>query len=250
MRKQNEILRPGLITREIHSQRFISGLETALETTIKTGRETRFQVHKQLRGPRINYPDEIGIGTKTSSWPVGSHEEITMSVLERQEGIKIGSTKYPKVPNEFSRFFNPLQEPNYIFLDLHTHPSGRIFPSLTRISRRKYKSDIPCLNDLRYQCTRKHNIFVNPIMIIVGGKDEEEVPLLLMQENIQNPIHIRDFFPAKNYIDWYLQGKLKLKKTPGKCLHNLALATYDRTRKEVTFERPEEIEQFEYKSAA
>jgi hypothetical protein len=268
MSKQIKTVTSQRIREEINSIEFIAGLERVIEISLKTGREARFQVGKEIFGERIRYASKIQIGNKvqvgnneecekeakklfdvrTKSKPNSSETKVQAQFARFMLDNLIGTIPYPPINPELSAFYNPLEENGYVFMDLHTHPNGIAMPSLFEI-KGQLVGDIPYLNYIKRDYF-KEGIYVNPIMIIVGVTKKEELDLLLMQEKKEKPINGRnELIRAKNLAHFCLSRK-RTPEIDSNLYHNLTIATYDRSTKRIRFNRPKSLDQFTYECQA
>jgi len=65
-RRKFEVVNADMLHRELHSRNFLSGLESAIQITLDTARETSFKVRKQMFKSQFEYPEWIIIGSENS----------------------------------------------------------------------------------------------------------------------------------------------------------------------------------------
>jgi hypothetical protein len=87
-------------------------------------------------------------------------------------------------------------------------------------------------------------------MIILGIQDEEKIRMMLIQESTPSPLYLKNFQEAKTNAEVFVKLNGNFPKPPQRKFHNLALATYDRSRKKVTLDNPGNLYQFAYECQA
>jgi len=128
---------------ELNSEAFVRGVESCIEFTQNEGLESGFVVWGDGKG-RFVYPDQFATGSPSSVNPQS-----------------MNGPKYPDFEEVANRGRNPYKimynEKTHLaeVLHIHTHPSGRVVPSL---------------NDLKYlhQARYSNPLRINPLGITIG----------------------------------------------------------------------------------
>lgn len=250
MRRRKEIVTARRIRRELTSERFLKGLERAIEITHQTGRESGFKIMKVFDKKWFAYPFQISIGSShQTGWDVWKEiEKSAREIYEKETGKKLSEERSNKEYEEFHSFcqernlhvtetfpnwqnmcdmrksgvtdmylFNFPRLRYYTFFDLHTHPYT-LAPSL---------GDLQYLNERRRQNQDEVGIALSPIMItpVVNKLHEHlgQVPVMFYQEKSPSPLNESEMAKARFEFDFLY--KIWLSKSPEEKLIDVILGS-------------------------
>jgi hypothetical protein len=260
-----------LLERELTSQRFLAGLEKAIEISVDTKREACFDVEKELFGEQIVYPSVIHIGDETHC---GELHALSYALSRYRKSLEAAGRKwieprspefdtvdfyafcavnrllhenYPEFPKECSQKKDSIWD-FYTFLMLHTHPST--YRSSTHPNPYLLPSfdDLTTLNSFRREL--KHlGIYPKPVMVIASIENNDRYQeLLFLQEKVKRPIKGKKLKELIKEVDEFLDPKVQLIKgilgVKEKQYCNKGIGYFDRSNGEISFDF--DLEDFAY----
>ncbi|MBS3079669.1 hypothetical protein J4218_06105 [Candidatus Pacearchaeota archaeon] len=250
IRRKFEVVSPKMLERELKSRNFLSGLESAIQITLDTGRETSFDVRKQPFRDCFEYPEWIRIGDENSVGDV--KPGITAGYLYAKRKFLEETRLDPNLKENkdklrdfmLNKCHSTVRYPpvdavqtlaGYVLLPVHTHPDERILPS---------ENDITHLNGLRNDFYRLYFTsfgraafisFPRPIMIIAGADKnvrDGNYGLLFLQERDREPIPSDELLGAKTVSSYFRPGK----KDSLSGYHNFGFGSYSMDTKKLNLD--------------
>ena len=250
-----EIITPEQIRAELNSPEFLAGLDRLIEITTMQGVESAFRVHKLAGKPAIAYDDTITIGTPDSV--PNSQQLINLPESLRELArfpIKKGTLYHTgeretKGGFRFAKDYDEFDAPNYVLLDIHSHPDECVMPSeedLTFLNneRRFYLPGSQIQDEDVSRFKERFGFIPSRIMAIIGvsnlspeEKEGDNYLVSLVRERLPSPID----FNKEHLGNLVFETSTKMRRlSNGRSinevgLYDVALGIYTPKEKQIEF---------------